>query len=249
MPHALDVVFVIVLAVLWPLSEYFWLWPRHLRAVAAGDPGARTRMYSSTLVQQWTLAGAAIALTLGFARPFATLGLSAPHGWRLGLGVGLPVAYAAVIVQQLRILAKKPAALPRMREKIGPLRPLIPHTSEELGLFVPLSFTAGICEELLFRGYLVWALQSWIGLPGAAIASMVIFGLAHMYQGFKFGLRATYAGIVLGVLALVTGSVLPGMALHALIDLGSGWICYLAVRDNEETPRGETREEVSVGVA
>jgi membrane protease YdiL (CAAX protease family) len=240
---------VVLIAVVWPLAEYFWLWPRHLRAIAAGDPGARTRMYSSTLVQQWTLAGAAIALTLGFARPFATLGLSAPHGWRLWLGVGLPVAYAALIVQQIRILAKKPETLRRMREKIGPLRPLIPHTPEEMGLFVPLSFTAGICEELLFRGYLVWALQSWIGLPAAAITSMVIFGLAHMYQGFKFGLRATYAGIVMGVLALVTGSVLPGMALHALIDLGSGWVCYLAVRGDGETRQGETRHEMSAGAA
>ena len=44
---------------------------------------------------------------------------------------------------------------------------------------MPLCFTAGICEELLFRGYLVWVLKAWIGLGAAAGVIMVIFGLAH----------------------------------------------------------------------
>jgi hypothetical protein len=40
----------------------------------------------------------------------------------------------------------------------------------------------------------------------------------------------------MGLLALVTGSLLPGMALHALIDLGSGWITYMAMRESPAGP-------------
>src|SRR5262249_29338193 len=155
--------------------------------------------------------------------------------WRLWLGVALPAAYLVLISLQARTLVASPKTLTRLRRSIEPLRPLIPHTSDELGLFVALSFTAGICEELLYRGYLVWVLRSCIGLAAAAAVSMVIFGLAHMYQGGKFGTRALFAGIGMGLLALVTRSILPGMVLHVLIDVGSGWVCYMAVRGGSDS--------------
>ena len=233
MPHALDVALVILFAALWPLAEYLWLWPRHARAVEAGVPGARSGKYTQTLVEEWILAAAVLALTFRFARPLSTLGLVAPHGWRLWLGVALPLTYLALIVVQARALAAKPESQAKLRQKLEPLRALIPHTPGEFRLFVPLCVTAGICEELLFRGYLVWVLQSWIGLWAAAGVSMVSFGVGHAYQGFKFGVRAFYAGVFMGLLALATRSILPGMALHALIDLGSGWVTYSAMRSGQ----------------
>jgi len=136
-------------------------------------------------------------------------------------------------VQQSRALAAKPETRARLKTKLEPLRALIPYTSREIRLFIPLSITAGICEELLFRGYLVWVLQSWIGLWPAAIASMGVFGLGHAYQGAKFGIRAFWAGVGMGLLAIATGSIVPGMVLHALIDVGSGWILYSTVRDSD----------------
>src|SRR5262245_14280920 len=241
MPYPLDVLLVLLFAVLWPLAEYFWTWPRHLRAVAAGDPHARSRWYSRTVIEEWALTGAVIALSLGFARPLSTLALGMPQGWRLWLGVGVPAVYMALVILQGRALSARPATLARLRRRLEALHPLIPHTPGEFRLFVALSFTAGICEELLYRGYLVWVLRSWIGLAGAAGVSMVMFGFAHAYQGRSYGIRAFFTGVAFGLLALATGSILPGMALHALIDLGSGWISYMAVRGGGESP------EVPVG--
>jgi len=231
MPGPLDVALVILFAALWPLAECFWLWPAHVRSVEAGVAGARSRVYARMLVEEWALAAAVLALTLWRARPLATLGLGMPAGWRLLLGVAFPLVYSILVVMQGRALMARPQALARLRDKLAPLRALAPHTAAEFRLFVPLSITAGICEELLCRGYLVWVLQAWIGLVPAALASMVVFGLAHAYQGRKFAMRAFYTGVGLGMLALITGSILPGMVLHALIDLGSGWIIYMALRD------------------
>ena len=47
MPNVFDVALVVLFAVLWPLAEHFWTWPRHLRSVASGDPDARSRLYSA----------------------------------------------------------------------------------------------------------------------------------------------------------------------------------------------------------
>lgn len=229
MPGWLDVALVAVFAAVWPLAEYFVLWPRHLRAVEAGDPLARERAYTWTMWLHWPLAAAAIAVMLGLGRGLAPLGLPPPHGWALWLGFALPVVYGVMVMVQGRAIAGRPATLAKLRERLQPLRALIPHTAREFHLFVPLSFTAGICEELLFRGYLVWVLKAWLGLWPAAAVSMVLFGLGHAYQGWKFGVRAFFAGVVLGLLALATGSILPGMLLHALADLGSGWVSFMAM--------------------
>ncbi len=236
MPGRIDVALVVLFAAVWPLVEYFVLWPRHVRAVDAGDPRARSRAYQRTLVEQWLLAGAVVAVMLAAGRPLTVLGLEPPHGWRLWLGTALPALYAVLIVVQGRALALRPASLAKLRLRLQPLRALIPHTAGEYRLFVPVSLTAGICEELLFRGYLVWVLQHWLGVWAAAGVSMVIFGLGHSYQGAKFGVRAFMAGVAMGLLALATGSVLPGMALHALVDLGSGWITYMAMRAPDAAP-------------
>src|SRR5438045_183706 len=226
MPGPLDLALIVLFSAVWPLVEYFVLWPRHVRAVDAGDPGARSRTYTRTLWEEWLFSAAVVAVMLYAGRSLGVLNLASPHGWRLAVGVALPLAYLALIVTQGRMLAGRPEALTKLRKRLQPLRALVPHTPAEYRLFVPLSITAGICEELLFRGYLVWVLRSWIGLYPAAVASMIVFGLGHAYQGFKFGVRAFLAGVFMGLLALTTGSILPGMALHALIDLGSGWVLY-----------------------
>src|SRR5215831_17578699 len=81
MPHLLDVMLVIAFAAVWPLAEYFWYWPRHVRALAGGDPHARSRWYSRVAVEEWVFAGAVMALAFWFARSPAALGLSLPRGW------------------------------------------------------------------------------------------------------------------------------------------------------------------------
>ena len=237
MPNVFDVLLVLVFAVLIPLWSHFVLWPRHVLAVESGDTRARSRIYVRTLIEQWALVAAAVALCLAGRRSLDALWLGAPHGWRAWVGYALPVAYGLLLLLQGRAIVARPATLTALRAKLKPLRALIPHTPGEYRLFVPLSVTAGICEEFLFRGYLVWVLAFWIGVVPAAIVSMAVFGLAHGYQGGKFGFRAFGVGVLLGVMALVTRSVLPGMLLHAAIDLGSGWITYTAMSRGGESPR------------
>jgi len=235
-----DVALVILFGAVWPLVEYFHLWPRHMRAVEAGDGGARMRFYVRTLFEEWGVTAAAIAVMLSAGRSLGVLWLAPPAGWRLAF-FALPLVYLVLIVVQSRALAARPATLAKLRARMQSLRGLVPHTAGEFRTFLGLSLTAGICEEFLYRGYLVWVLQHWIGLGGAVAASMVVFGLAHSYQGRAFAIRAFAAGVAMGLLALASGSILPGILLHALIDMGSGAVTYMAIRAG--------RSETSAGAA
>jgi len=249
MPNVWDVLVVVGFAVVLSMWSHFVSWPRHVRAVDAGDVHARSRVYLRTLIEQWGFALAALALSIANHRSPSDLWLAPPVGWHAWFGFGLPVAYVALALAQGRAVVASPKTLARLRDRIQPLRALIPHTPGEFRWFVPLAVTAGICEEFLFRGYLVWVLAFWMGVVPAAIVSMVVFGLAHGYQGGTFGLRAFGVGVALGILALVTRSVLPGMLVHGAIDLVSGWITYAAVSRGEESGAKAPVSVARVGAA
>jgi hypothetical protein len=105
------------------------------------------------------------------------------------------------------------------------LRDLLPQTRRERRLFVGLSFSAGIGEELAYRGYAYQAVQLLgLGPWGAALISSVPFAFLHAYQGPVGILRTGTMGFILAVPVVMTGSLLPSMAAHALIDLLIGLV-------------------------
>jgi len=106
---------------------------------------------------------------------------------------------------------------------------LIPRTARERRDFFLLAITAGLTEEIVFRGIAIPALSGLLAqLPQmaggrgpwvAAVLVSISFGLGHGYQEPLGMLRAGVLGLLLAVPFLVTGSLLPGMIAHAVIDL------------------------------
>lgn len=90
--------------------------------------------------------------------------------------------------------------------------------------------SAGFCEELIFRGYLIWAFQPVFGLWGSAAFSVVVFAAAHAYQGARGVLATGAVGTALTLVVLISGSLWPAIALHALTDIGEGVVAWLALR-------------------
>ena len=85
-----------------------------------------------------------------------------------------------------------------------------------------VALTAGICEEVLFRGFLIRFLHDGgMAMPviAALLVSCLVFGLNHLYQGPRSALGTAIVGFIMGLLFLVTGSLIPPMIVHALIDL------------------------------
>jgi membrane protease YdiL (CAAX protease family) len=94
-----------------------------------------------------------------------------------------------------------------------------------------VSVTAGVCEEILYRGILMGVLTPVVGLWPAVGLSSVIFGLGHAYQGFPGIVKTTLVGFVLALLTVFSGSLLAAMILHAVIDLTSGRMVSAALAD------------------
>jgi membrane protease YdiL (CAAX protease family) len=101
---------------------------------------------------------------------------------------------------------------------------ILPSTPIERVAFAGVALTAGFCEEVLYRGFLLYALDGviaspWISLVLAAIA----FGVGHAYQGRRGIVLTAILGVVFGLLYRFGGSLWPGIVLHAAIDGVNGY--------------------------
>jgi len=110
--------------------------------------------------------------------------------------------------------------------KVAPspgLRNILPNDALESVLFVLLSFTAGICEEIMFRGYFQ---RQFAALTGSTAAGLVlqgvVFGAAHGYQGWKYMCVIAVYGCLFGLLAYWRRSLRPGMTAHFVQDSVGG---------------------------
>ena len=107
---------------------------------------------------------------------------------------------------------------------------LMPSTNPGMAWWIVVSLSAGLCEEFLFRGYLIWVLAPFLGWWGAAAISASLFAIAHAYQGGRGIATAGIVGLALAGSVAIFKSLLPAIALHAWVDLSSGCIAWLAFR-------------------
>lgn len=235
-----DVLLLVLLALGLPLRS--WHAMRRLRA-AGDDEAARLRpfFWRRAILTQWLLAAGVVLQWIVQRRPFATLSLVPAMSWGAGgvlLGLGL---MALVLQPQRRSLGAAPEVVARLRDRLAPLHRLLPATRAEWRGFVPLALTAGICEELLFRGFVMWAFAQV--LPAywmAAVAQALLFGLAHSYQGPRGVYMTTMVGAFLAGVVWVSGSLWPAMLVHALLDLNSGDIAVRVAGLPETRVAGRT---------
>lgn len=97
-----------------------------------------------------------------------------------------------------------------------------PTTSYRWSMFIMGAVTAGVVEEVAFRGYMQTGLER-CDRDNAIWISSVVFTLSHITQGIGavlvMGPGLFIASMLYGMLARRTGTILPGIAIHVLGDL------------------------------
>lgn len=222
-----DHLFVIVFAVIYPIAGYIG-YRRLLRRIDAGIPVNRSHLYVSTVFWHWLLFLLALGVWSLSERPWGTLGFDVEiHGGFIAGAFLTVVAIAFLAMQLRRVRAAGAEDLQHYRTRLGELSLLlIPRNAAELRRFNVLSITAGIVEETLWRGYLIWYLSLFVPVSMAAGISAVGFGVAHAYQGSANVPRIVLVGAALAALYLLCGSLWLPMILHAAVDLLQGRLGY-----------------------
>ena len=194
------------------------LYQQALRGMRAGDPLAKVRMYRQIVIEQIVTTALALWLCFSGAVPFVKLGLGAPYSWWLSAGLAVSLS-ALLLWSGIRLRAKAQ----KIREKLkGRAEALLPSTAPEQHWFAAVSIGAGISEELVFRGFLFFYLALWfphINSLECALLTSLVFGMGHLYQGWKGILSTGLVGLVFAGLYVLTGNLLVPIVVHATMDL------------------------------
>jgi membrane protease YdiL (CAAX protease family) len=103
------------------------------------------------------------------------------------------------------------------------IQTLLPQRAVEILLWIGVSVSAGISEELVFRGYFQRQFHAYTGSRWAALClQAALFGISHGYQGIEACVKIAVFGALYGWLALWRRSLRPGMIAHAGSDILSG---------------------------
>jgi len=192
-------------------------------------PDARVRHYNQIAVWEWASVAVFLCWWFWAGRQAAPLGLVPdPYGWQW-LAVAVGFVLSAVLVLQTVSVTKKPELLADMRSKLGDLEHMVPTNQREQRAFTRLSITAGICEEILYRGFVLAILAGAIGTWPAVLVSSVIFGLAHIYQGPRGVVKTATVGLVLALLTVFSGSLFTAIIVHVIMDVTSGRMMNAAI--------------------
>lgn len=194
------------------------------------EPGARLWWYAITLVELWAITLAIAWIWLVRGRDWLGLGIGFDGNWGSWIAVGVAAAGTGLMIAQFWTISRGTEALDKARAEMEAAGmddlSIMPRTPQEYRATQVLSVTAGITEEVIYRGYLIWAfslfVHPWIG----AVMALAVFVFMHRYQDAQGLIRVAIMGAVLTALFLISGSLYPGIILHIAVDLisiGMAW--------------------------
>lgn len=214
----MTLIFLIVIAVVLPLLA--WKGRQQMRRFIEAP---RAAVYGQALVLQLILGALAVFAARSEGVPVA--------GWFDGAASPLHFVAAAAL------LAGAIVAMRFGLESVDPVqrhvfRLLAPVTTGQKIAWVGLCAVVALAEELAYRGVLFEILLGWMGNHAAAIgAGAVLFGLAHLLQGWKGFAVTTIFAIPLQWLCVATGGITLAVAIHFVYDVIAGLVIATLVRN------------------
>jgi membrane protease YdiL (CAAX protease family) len=192
------------------------------------QPAKRVAMYRTWMLHLWLPVLVLMLLVNQTEISLNDIGLH--WQWELAnlLGVVGLLVLCGYFLFSLKQLIKNTHEHPVIRKQLTYIKWMTPSTIKEARYFIfGLSISAGICEEILFRGYLMQVLGGYFPTYAAVIISSLAFGLPHIYQGPVHILRTAIVGATMAMIYLYTDSIIIPMLLHAAFDMYGGAMAYI----------------------
>lgn len=213
-------VFLLIIIVGYPVWDHFYMKKINKHSIH------KRKMYGEIIATQWILVIIFATYWLLIKQPFNKIffidePLFSFHKediLAIGLGIGMSIGALILFV----FFSKK------VRSKVSSvladesIQFLIPKTLGERLLFFLVAITAGFCEEIIFRGVMVYYLSNLsfdLSMVTIGIISSVLFGIIHLYQGWKGVLQTTYLGGIFFFLFVATGNLWIPIVLHFIVDV------------------------------
>jgi len=214
-------VFTIVLVSFFPIAGY-WLFRNLKKSDESNLTSRKLRTYASIILSEWAFVIALLWLMHQHGFSISDLGENIEN-LHLSIIVTIVLLSVFMVMVYFNVRQLRQMNLDKLEDGLRPLKKFLPSNRTESIIFILIALTAGICEELLYRGWLQNMLSHgigsvWIGL----VLGAVIFGIGHAYQG-KMGMVQTgIIGLIFGIVFIITKSLVASQILHVIVDVVNG---------------------------
>jgi membrane protease YdiL (CAAX protease family) len=175
------------------------------------------QFWSSIAVLHWGSVILVVILLKRARRSLVDLGLNLSPV-RIGTMIGIPLVVGGALIVLHQVSGINPGSPGDASSVVAPA------TMGERVFWIFISFTAGFCEELVYRGFSIRALQgrnmpTSLAVALATLAFVLMHGISVL-RPIPF-LIIFIAGVLFSALFLWRRSLVPGVCVHTLFDLAS----------------------------
>ena len=209
-------ILLFVLVVLMPLNGI--LSAKKVKKFFTENPDSRKIFFKQTVIIQIVLTTLVLGAMLINQDSIDHVGLGFTNDVMLILGL-LASSILGTSLIRFYLLKKNEHKIYREVERDIEVLFLFPRTEFEYRWSLATSFTVGICEEIIFRGFLYWQLAEWMPVLPAILLMNIIFGLVHYATGFRNAFLAFVLGVLLSIIFVYTNSLWVPILIHILIDV------------------------------
>jgi uncharacterized protein len=181
----------------------------------------RIQYFKYVIYSEWLITILIIVAVCLSSTTFDQIGLRVPDE-NASKFSGMFVGFLIGVCFMIFVLMRLPFYRKYVNAQTASVSFLVPTSKIDKRYAILAAITAGICEEIIYRGFLLHFLSnSPFKLEGNVllIVGAVIFGIAHYYQGWKGIILTGLTGFVLSRIYLETDTLLFPILLHILIDL------------------------------
>ncbi|MGI9328982.1 MAG: CPBP family intramembrane glutamic endopeptidase, partial [Pseudomonadales bacterium] len=203
-----------------------------------GEP-ARVRTYQHVILTWGLFATLVLFMWLLLGRSWPALGFKFPSLQHFLIGSVLAIGFICLIALPLRKLSRSSNGAAQLVRDTRDFMILLPRSRLEESWFKRVSVNAGITEELIYRGYLLWYLQHFVTPWLAAVLGVALFTVAHMYQGIKQMPGIALTSAITVALFMLTDSLLVPVLFHVFLDLAQGHYIARIYRASEAPKSNE----------
>ncbi len=171
--------------------------------------------YISTIVFLWLLYGVIYLAIVRENTSVKSIGLVNLQVLDFARGIAILLSLYVIAAALTVLMASLGFTIP------GEVEMFLPQEMFGKFMWIIMSFTAGFCEEAVFRGYLMTRIRMIGNFPSwtiPVILSSLIFGVPHLYQGFAGVVVITVLGAIFAISYIRYKTIWPAIIAHFFLD-------------------------------
>ena len=182
-------------------------------------PESKPGFYTQTIFMLLITAAVTLGVMAWNQDPFQWIGLDFLND---------PIKVSAILIGPLLFIGLLKGVILNLRKlddrttrNLNEVMFLLPATQKEYRLSIVMSYSAGIAEEIIYRGFIYTLFLNWMTVIPAILLTNIIFGVSHSATGLKNSLYSFGLGVFWSITFYLTGSIWLAILTHILVDVFS----------------------------